>query len=63
MKGEVWPNRTIFNQFMGPPDSCDICNGRGWYDREESDPDLSEWYYEVFCECPCGVERQRIESK
>lgn len=66
LKREVYPNRSVIHKNMGPPDSCERCNGRGWYPREIPNPDGSGDYYdseEVYCDCPCGQERNRIESK
>lgn len=59
------PNRTVMHKYMGTEDSCDRCHGRGWH--YEATPDSYEDpnvvdYYEVYCECECGVKRKELET-
>lgn len=58
MKGELYPARQIFHRSMGPPDSCEVCYGRGW--RVELEPDGD--YREVYCDCPCGDARRVVDG-
>lgn len=51
----VYPNRDIMHKWMGPIDACQVCCGRGWYPDEESP-------LEKYCDCPCGVERRRVDG-
>lgn len=57
----LYPDRNLMHRYMAPPESCDRCHGRGWYPEEVSD-DPGDCH-EVYCQCPAGVERQRLETE
>lgn len=54
----TYPNRNILHKYMAPPGSCEKCNGRGHHPSgDENDP------RDVFCDCPAGEERRRVEGE
>lgn len=61
--GILYPARESFHRQMGPPESCPRCYGSGL--RYSSHPDYpgdDTQYVETYCDCPCGAERQRLET-
>lgn len=44
---------------MLPPNTCDHCAGRGWY---ETDPEGPDEGMERFCECTAGQMRREYDN-
>ena len=60
----LYPDRNALHKYMAPPESCPECHGRGWY-VEETEETRGDWIpdtREVYCSCPAGVERRRVEA-
>ena len=56
----LYENRSALHRYMATPESCDRCHGRGWHPETVSDdPDD---LHEVYCQCPAGDERKRVEA-
>lgn len=61
---KTYPDRHCAHRYMAPPESCLSCNGRGY--TYEVVPGTENDYIpdsrEVYCKCPAGDERRRVES-
>lgn len=47
------------------PSICDMCHGRGWYNKTIPNPDGSSDYYdqqEAYCDCPRGELRRETDK-
>lgn len=49
----LYPDRNIMHRQMGPPDMCDECGGRGYFEDGEG---------ERYCVCAAGDKRRETDG-
>ena len=62
--GQVYPDRHAGHRQMGPTESCARCHGTGVRVHVDEDWNGDVYncdYDEVYCACPCGQLKQRLE--